>query len=191
MPSITNTTVNCGHIQIECARRPYFWTRIFGSLSMQVSTSSRDNWTSVFRSVFHRFTIVARLGKADYVPLFLSESARLYDDKVVPVDVALLNVSPPDEHGYCSLGVNVDMSSAGARNAKVLIGMASPCLAASNYSCFRIRQRIAAENVWRFCGAHFPLRLADNGHDSDFRAPKWRNVGRREEDWRVNCHSAD
>ncbi|KAH7722407.1 Acetyl-CoA hydrolase/transferase C-terminal domain containing protein [Aphelenchoides avenae] len=65
---------------------------------------------------------LANAGKADYMPTFLSESARLYDDKVIPVDVALLNVSPPDEHGYCSLGINVDMSSAGARNAKVLIG---------------------------------------------------------------------
>jgi acyl-CoA hydrolase len=61
-------------------------------------------------------------GNADYLPSFLSESSRLYDDKVLPVDVALLNVSPPDQHGYCSLGINCDMSSAGARNARKLIG---------------------------------------------------------------------
>lgn len=60
-------------------------------------------------------------GKADYLPIFLSESARLYDEKAIPVDTAFLNVSPPDQHGYCSLGVNIDMSSAGARNAKRII----------------------------------------------------------------------
>jgi acyl-CoA hydrolase len=49
-------------------------------------------------------------GEADYLPIFLSESARLYDEKAMRVDTALLNVSPPDAHGYCSLGVNVDMS---------------------------------------------------------------------------------
>lgn len=55
------------------------------------------------------------------MPIFLSESARLYDEKAMRVDTALLNVSPPDAHGYCSLGVNVDMSSAAARNAKRII----------------------------------------------------------------------
>ncbi|KAI1711411.1 4-hydroxybutyrate coenzyme A transferase [Ditylenchus destructor] len=60
-------------------------------------------------------------GKADYLPVFLSESGRLYDDKALKVDVAFLNVSPPDEHGYCSLGVNVDMSSGAARNADKII----------------------------------------------------------------------
>lgn len=70
------------------------------------------------------------------MPIFLSESARLYDEKALRVDTAFLNVSPPDQHGYCSLGVNIDMSrqvlliqnynilifySAGARNAKRII----------------------------------------------------------------------
>lgn len=38
-------------------------------------------------------------GKADYLPVFLSESARIYDEKALKVDVAFLNVSPPDKHG--------------------------------------------------------------------------------------------
>lgn len=49
-------------------------------------------------------------GLADYIPLFLSNSARLFDEKAIPVDTALLNLSPPDKHGFCSLGVNVDLS---------------------------------------------------------------------------------
>ncbi|KAI1720556.1 4-hydroxybutyrate coenzyme A transferase [Ditylenchus destructor] len=60
-------------------------------------------------------------GKADYLPVFLSESARIYDEKALKVDVAFLNVSPPDKHGYCSLGVSVDMSSGAARNAESII----------------------------------------------------------------------
>ncbi|KAI6186769.1 Acetyl-CoA deacylase [Aphelenchoides besseyi] len=60
-------------------------------------------------------------GKADYIPIFLNETSRLYDEKQLPVDVAFLNLSPPDSHGLCSLGVSVDMSSAAARNAKVIV----------------------------------------------------------------------
>ncbi|CAD5224711.1 unnamed protein product [Bursaphelenchus okinawaensis] len=60
-------------------------------------------------------------GKADYIPIFLNESGRIYDTKRVPVDVAFLNLSPPDENGFCSLGVNCDMSSPAARNAKIII----------------------------------------------------------------------
>ena len=47
-------------------------------------------------------------GRADYLPIFLNETGRLYDDKQIPVDVALMNLSPPDSHGYCSLGVSID-----------------------------------------------------------------------------------
>ncbi|KAF7633248.1 AcetylCoA_hyd_C domain-containing protein [Meloidogyne graminicola] len=60
-------------------------------------------------------------GFADYIPLFLSDTARLFDEKAIPVDTALLNLSPPDKHGYCSLGINVDLSSPAARNAKKII----------------------------------------------------------------------
>jgi acyl-CoA hydrolase len=47
-------------------------------------------------------------GKADYITTFLNETGRLYDDKKLPVDVAFMNLSPPDQHGYCTLGVSVD-----------------------------------------------------------------------------------
>uniref|UniRef100_A0A183BZL6 Acetyl-CoA hydrolase n=1 Tax=Globodera pallida TaxID=36090 RepID=A0A183BZL6_GLOPA len=75
--------------------------------------------TTIF--ICSSFRKLVNAGKADYLPVFLSQSARLYDEKALPVDTALLNVSPPDQHGYCSLGINVDMSSAAARNAKRII----------------------------------------------------------------------
>jgi acyl-CoA hydrolase len=61
-------------------------------------------------------------GRADYLPVMLNDSSRLYDERALSVDVALMNLSPPDEHGYCSMGISVDMSSAAARNAKKIIG---------------------------------------------------------------------
>ena len=47
-------------------------------------------------------------GRADYVPVFLSDVPELFSSGVLPLDVALINVTPPDLHGYCSLGTSVD-----------------------------------------------------------------------------------
>ena len=60
-------------------------------------------------------------GRADYVPIFLGEIARLFEDGTMPLDVALIQVSPPDEHGYCSLGVGVDHTLHAARAARHVI----------------------------------------------------------------------
>lgn len=62
----------------------------------------------------------------DYVPVFLSEIPRLFDRGIMPIDVALVHVSPPDRHGLCSLGVSVDVARAAVRNAKILIGQVNP-----------------------------------------------------------------
>lgn len=62
----------------------------------------------------------------DYVPVFLSEIPLLFDRGVLPLDVALLHVSPPDAHGFCSLGVSVDVARSAVRNAKVLIAQVNP-----------------------------------------------------------------
>ncbi len=51
-------------------------------------------------------------GRANFIPCFLSEIPSLFRKKIIPLDVALLQVSPPDKHGYCSLGVSVDASKA-------------------------------------------------------------------------------
>jgi acyl-CoA hydrolase len=47
-------------------------------------------------------------GRADYVPIFLSDIPELFTSGALPLDAALINVSPPDAHGYCSLGTSVD-----------------------------------------------------------------------------------
>lgn len=60
-------------------------------------------------------------GRADYVPVFLSDVPNLFSSGIIPLDVALLNLSRPDAHGFCSLGTSVDASLAAARNAKMII----------------------------------------------------------------------
>lgn len=60
-------------------------------------------------------------GRADYLPVFLSEIPRLFYCRRLPVDIALIQVSPPDEHGFCSFGVGVDCTKAASETAKVVI----------------------------------------------------------------------
>jgi 4-hydroxybutyrate CoA-transferase len=60
-------------------------------------------------------------GRADYVPIFLYMIPRLFNDRVVPVDVAMVAVSPPDEHGYMSLGVETLASRAACNAARHVI----------------------------------------------------------------------
>ncbi len=60
-------------------------------------------------------------GRGDYIPVFLSEIPALFRRNVLPLDVALINVSPPDKHGFCSLGVSVDIARAAVDTAKIVI----------------------------------------------------------------------
>lgn len=60
-------------------------------------------------------------GRADYIPAFLSEIPSLIRSKLVPVDVALISVSPPDKHGYVSLGPSVDTTLAAVETARLVI----------------------------------------------------------------------
>ncbi|HEX7592536.1 MAG TPA: acetyl-CoA hydrolase/transferase C-terminal domain-containing protein [Anaerolineae bacterium] len=60
-------------------------------------------------------------GRADFVPVFLSEIPRLFRDGTLPLDVALIQVSPPDEHGFCSFGCEVGCTKPAAQAAKVVL----------------------------------------------------------------------
>jgi 4-hydroxybutyrate CoA-transferase len=65
-------------------------------------------------------------GRADYTPVFLSEVPALFRRGVLPIDVALVQVSPPDRHGFCSLGVSVDVARAAAQTARHVIAQVNP-----------------------------------------------------------------
>jgi acyl-CoA hydrolase len=65
-------------------------------------------------------------GRGDYTPVFLSEIPRLFRSKRVPLDVALIQVSPPDAHGFCSYGVSIDVVKAAAESATTVIAAINP-----------------------------------------------------------------
>ena len=67
-------------------------------------------------------------GRADYLPVFLSEVPQLFRAGVLPLDVALIQVSPPDRHGFCSLGVSVDVTRAAVQMARTVIAQVNPSM---------------------------------------------------------------
>ncbi|SFM86136.1 acetyl-CoA hydrolase/transferase family protein [Thermodesulforhabdus norvegica] len=67
-------------------------------------------------------------GRADYTPCFFSEIPRLFREGYLPVDVALIQVSPPDRHGFVSLGISVDYTKAAAECAKTVIAQVNPLM---------------------------------------------------------------
>jgi acyl-CoA hydrolase len=62
----------------------------------------------------------------DYIPIFLSEIHWLFRRNILPVDVAFIQVSPPDKHGYCSLGVSVDITIPAIETAKTVVALINP-----------------------------------------------------------------
>ena len=60
-------------------------------------------------------------GRADFTPVLLSELTLLFKRGILPVDVALIHVSPPDEHGFCSLGIEVGLTKSVAESARIII----------------------------------------------------------------------
>ncbi len=65
-------------------------------------------------------------GKIDYIPAYLSEIPNLFDSKSIGLDVALVQVSPPDQFGFCSLGISVDITYSGLKNADLVIAQINP-----------------------------------------------------------------
>ena len=65
-------------------------------------------------------------GRGDYIPVFLSDIPNLFRKNIIPLDVALVQVSPPDKHGYCSLGVSVDVAATAVKTAKYVIAQVNP-----------------------------------------------------------------
>jgi len=65
-------------------------------------------------------------GRGDYIPVFLSDIPNLFRKNILPLDVALVQVSLPDKHGFCSLGVSVDVASTAIKTAKYVIAQVNP-----------------------------------------------------------------
>jgi acyl-CoA hydrolase len=71
---------------------------------------------------------VANSENGDYVPIFLSQIPQLFRKNILPIDVALIQVSPPDAHGFCSLGTSVDIAKAAVETAKHVIAQVNPLM---------------------------------------------------------------
>lgn len=83
-------------------------------------------FNSLFVSAATRSIVNSNHG--DYVPVFLSEIPQLFRKSILPIDVALIHVSPPDSHGYCSLGTSVDVARSAVDVARIVIAQVNPLM---------------------------------------------------------------
>lgn len=91
-------------------------------------------------------------GRADFLPVFLSEIPELIRSRRVPIDVALIQVSPPDRHGYASLGVSVDVVRAAVDTADLVIAEVNPHMPRTHGDSF-----VHADKIDRMVPVHRPL----------------------------------
>src|SRR4030042_1511990 len=96
-------------------------TRIMHIMTLGVAPYTEEKFTDQFRH--NAFFIGANTskavpkGRADYTPVFLSEIPALFKTGQIPIDVALIQVSPPDKFGFCSYGVSTDVVKSAADQA--------------------------------------------------------------------------
>lgn len=69
----------------------------------------------------HNVRRAVQEGRADFTPVFLSEIPRLFREGYLPIDVALISVTPPDDHGFCSFGVEVGTTKPAAESARLIV----------------------------------------------------------------------
>ncbi len=97
------------HGDAKYTRAPY--TQAFHLTSCFVGSNVREGVNSIH---------------GDYIPVFLSEIHLLFRRNILPLDVAFVQVSPPDKHGFCSLGVSVDVTLPAIQTAKKVIALINP-----------------------------------------------------------------
>ena len=100
-----------------------------------------------------------REGRADFTPVFLSEIPRLFRSGVLPIDVALIQVAPPDDHGFCSLGVEVGCTLTAAQLAGTVIAEINTRMPRTLGDSFIHYSRISAsiETDRPLCETHISL----------------------------------
>lgn len=100
-------------------------TEIVNVLTLGVALYTEEQFANHFRSNSFFISPNSRSAvnecRADYTPIFLSELPELFRRGQIPLDWALIQVSPPDEHGYCSLGVSVDVVKSAVESAQHVV----------------------------------------------------------------------
>jgi acyl-CoA hydrolase/RimJ/RimL family protein N-acetyltransferase len=104
---------------------------IYQMLSSTLSNYVNDkNFLSRFSIKLFFISVLMRQsafeGKIDYIPVYLSQIPQIFENHEIGLDVALIQVCPPDKHGYCSLGISVDITLSGMKNADVVIAQINP-----------------------------------------------------------------
>ncbi len=110
---------------VESNPKAFFDTEILHVWTLGVAPYNDEKFKHNFRQnsffISHNTRRAVNEGLADYTPIFLSEVSQLFRSRQVPVDVALVQVSPPDEHGYMSLGISLDITRAAVESADLVI----------------------------------------------------------------------
>lgn len=98
---------------------------LFGDVTIDRPEFERSfRFNSLFVSQSVRNAVAE--GRADFTPVFLSDIPDLFRNGILPIDAALVQVSPPDAHGYCSLGLSVDIARSAVQQAKKVIALVNP-----------------------------------------------------------------
>ncbi|HVW94512.1 MAG TPA: acetyl-CoA hydrolase/transferase C-terminal domain-containing protein [Mucilaginibacter sp.] len=123
---VSITTLGAVNFDRPEHRRSFFFNSLFVSAATRTVANSDDG---------------------DYVPIFLSEIPQLFRKRILPINVALIQVSPPDKHGYCSLGTSVDIARAATDVAEVIIAQVNPLMPRTHGESFIHISRIQSM-VW-------------------------------------------
>jgi len=110
---------------VESHPKAFFDAEILQVVTLGVAPYADEKFRSNFRHnaffIGNNTREAVNRGLADYTPVFLSQVPELINKKIVPIDVALVQVSPPDRHGYMSLGLSVDITKVAAANAATVV----------------------------------------------------------------------
>jgi len=110
---------------VESHPKAFFDAEVFHVWTLGVAAYTEEKFKYNFRHntffIGNSTRNAVNKGLADYTPIFLSQVPALFYRKFIPIDVALIQTSPPDNHGYMSLGVSVDITKAAVENARLVI----------------------------------------------------------------------
>lgn len=122
----------------------------------------------------HNVRDAVNQGLADFTPIYLHEIASLFYKKIIPVDVALIHVSEPDEHGFCSFGVGVEMTKPATEVAKIIIAQVNKQMPRVLGDCF-----IHINKIHRIVEVDVPIKeLPQVGEVTDeAEAEMYRSIG--------------
>ncbi len=150
-------------------------TRIMHIMTLGVAPYTEEKFTDQFRH--NAFFIGANTrkavseGRADYTPVFLSEIPALFRSGQSPIDVALIQISVPDKHGFCSYGVSTDVVKSAAESATKVIAEINPQMPRALGDCF-----INMDDIDMFVPIDAPLLYSKRDRADDIAKKIGKNI---------------